>query len=55
MSTRLTTMIHTRPMAGETKREKAPSGAQKPSLIHMVPPSRTSTTAATPSAKSASY
>jgi hypothetical protein len=26
-------------MAGETKREKAPSGAQNPPLSHVVPPS----------------
>ena len=37
---------------GETNREYAPSGAQNPPLSHVVPPSKTSTTAATPAAKS---
>src|SRR5712691_2633950 len=40
-------------MMGETKRDQAPSGAQNPPLSHVVPPSKTSTTAATPAAKSA--
>jgi len=40
-------------MAGETKREYAPSGAQNPPVSHVVPPSKTSTTAAIPAAKSA--
>src|SRR6267378_3445384 len=39
-------------MAGETKREQTPSGAQNPPLSQVVPPSKTSTTAATPAAKS---
>ena len=38
---------------GETNREYAPSGAQNPPLSHVVPPSNTSTTAATPAANSA--
>src|SRR5262245_9815539 len=38
-------------IAGEMNREYAPSGAQKPSLAQVVPDSRTSTTAATPTAK----
>ena len=38
---------------GETNREYAPSGAQNPPLSHVVPPSKTSTTAATHAAKSA--
>ena len=38
---------------GETNLEYAPAGAQNPSLIHVVPPSKTSTSAATPTAKSA--
>ncbi len=37
---------------GETNREYAPSGAQTPPLTHVVPPRKTSTTAATPAAKS---
>jgi len=40
-------------MIGETNREQAPSGAQNPPLSHVVPPSKTSTTAPTPAAKSA--
>jgi hypothetical protein len=39
-------------MAGEMKREKTPSGAQNPPLTQVVLPSKTSTTAATPAAKS---
>src|SRR5439155_25356565 len=50
--TRLATTTHTRLMMGETNREYAPSGAQNPPLSHVVPPSKTSTTAATPAAKS---
>src|SRR5262249_55633333 len=50
---RLTITTHARPMIGDTKREYAPSGAQNPPLIHVVPPSSTRTTAATPAAKSA--
>ena len=46
-------MPHTRPMVGEMKREYMPSGAQTPPLSQVVPPSKTSTTAATPTAKSA--
>ena len=38
---------------GETNREKAPSGAQNPALIQVVPPSTPSTTAPTPAAKRA--
>jgi hypothetical protein len=41
------------PMMGETNLEWAPSGAQNPPLSHVVPPSKASTTAATPAAKSA--
>src|SRR5262245_7518869 len=37
---------------GQTKREYAPSGAQNPSLSHVVPPSTPSTTAITPNPKS---
>ena len=37
---------------GDTSREYTPSGAQNPPLSHVVPPSRTSTTAATPTANS---
>src|SRR5262245_28223921 len=51
--TRLTTTTHKRPMIGEMNCEKAPSGAQNPPLSHVAPPSKTSTTAATPDAKSA--
>src|ERR1700729_2580355 len=51
-STLLTAKIHTRPMRGETKREKAPSGAQNPPLSQVVPPSKTSNRAAIPAAKS---
>jgi hypothetical protein len=46
----LAAMTHTKPTTGETRQEYAPSGAQKPLLIHVVPPSKTSTTAATPAA-----
>jgi hypothetical protein len=42
---------HARPMIVETNREYAPSGAQNPWLAHVVPPSRTRTTAATPAEK----
>jgi hypothetical protein len=35
-------------MIGQIAREWAPSGAQIPSFAHVVPPNRTSTTAATP-------
>jgi hypothetical protein len=45
--------IHPRAMIGEMNREYAPSGAQIPSLAHVVPPIRTSTTAATPAEKNA--
>jgi hypothetical protein len=38
---------------GEMKREYTPSGAQIPSLAQVVPPRTASTTAATPTAKSA--
>jgi hypothetical protein len=40
-------------MVGETNREKAPDGAQNPLHSHVVPPSNTSTTAATPAVKTA--
>src|SRR5215472_16005911 len=52
-STRLTTETHASPMMGETNLEYAPAGAQNPSLIHVVPPSKTSRSAATPIEKSA--
>src|ERR1700730_10590197 len=50
--TRLTTTTHARRRMGETNREKAPSGAQNPSLIQVVPPSTPSTTATTPTVNS---
>src|ERR1700737_4411048 len=40
-------------MIGEPNHEKAPSGAQNPPLNHVVPPSTPSTTATTPTVKSA--
>jgi hypothetical protein len=46
------TATHARAMIGEMNREYAPSGAQNPSPAHVVPPSRTSTTAATPAERS---
>src|SRR5262245_59167213 len=52
-STPVTTTIHTRPMAGEMNCEYAPSGAQNPSLAHVVVPTSTRTTAATPPANRA--
>ena len=53
MRNALATTTHSSPMAGQMNREYAPSGAQKPPLSQVVPPSKTSTTAATPPAKSA--
>src|SRR4029077_9140177 len=50
--TQLTTMIHTRPMMGETNLEEAPSGAHTPRLTPVVPPSNPRTRAAPPAAKS---
>src|SRR5277367_4948507 len=47
----LTAVSQTRPIMGDMRREYAPSGAQNPPLIHVVPPARTSTTAATAMAK----
>src|SRR5579862_1353852 len=43
-STQLTARIQATPMAGETNREKSPSGAHTPSLNHVVPPITPSTT-----------
>src|SRR5262249_26962961 len=50
-TTRLAAMTQTSPIAGDTKREYAPSGAQKPPANHLVPASSTSTSAEMPSAK----
>src|SRR3954471_23432998 len=47
------TAIHTEPMSGVMNREKAPSGAQIPLLAHVVPPAKTSGTAATPTQNNA--
>src|SRR5882672_7508521 len=51
--TLLTTTTHAKRRMGETSRANTPSGAQTPSLIHVVPPSTPSTTATTPTVKSA--
>ena len=49
----LRTAIHTSATIGRMTRAKAPSGAQTPSLAHVVPPATPSTTTATPTANTA--